>query len=60
MRALFHDMKHKEMEVYVNAMIAKYKAEDDHLTDLQKIFEWLWKYDPKFNSNKCVFGATSG
>lgn len=58
--ALFHDMIHKMMEAYIGDIIAKSKAEEDHLTDLQKIFERLRKYDLKLNSNKCLFGATSG
>ena len=29
MTVLFHDMKHKEMEVYVDDMIAKSWAEED-------------------------------
>lgn len=43
MTALFHDMVYKKMEVYVDNMIAKSKAEEEHLTDLRKIFERLRK-----------------
>lgn len=39
-------------------MIAKSKAEEYHLTGLQKIFKRLRKYDLNLNPNKCVFGAT--
>lgn len=60
MTVLFHDVMHKEMEVYVDDMIAKTKAEEDHLTDLRKIFERMRRYDLKLNSNKCVFGPPSG
>lgn len=59
MTALFHDMMHNKMEVYVDNKIAKSKAEEDHLANLQKIFEWLWKYNLKLNPNKCVFDGTS-
>ena len=41
MVALFHDMMHKEIEVYVDDMIAKSMKEDEHVTDLQKLFERL-------------------
>lgn len=34
--ALSHDLTHKKMEVYVDDMIAKSKAEEDHLKDLQR------------------------
>lgn len=60
MTALFHDMIHKEMEVYVDDMIAKSKEEEDHLVNLRKVFDRLRKYSLRLNSNKCVFGATSG
>jgi len=32
MVALFHDMMHKEIEVYVDDMIAKLKNEEEHLS----------------------------
>lgn len=38
MIALFHDMMLKEIEVYVDDMIAKSKMEEAHLANLQKIF----------------------
>ena len=34
MVALFHDMMHKEIEVYVDDMIAKSKTEEEHLVNL--------------------------
>ena len=34
MVALFHDMMHKEIEVYVDDMIAKSKTEEEHLLNL--------------------------
>lgn len=52
MTALFHDIIHMEMEVYVNDTIAESKAEEDHLADLRKIFEQLQKYDLKLNPNR--------
>lgn len=38
MVALFHDMMHKEMEVYVDDMTAKSRTEEEHLVNLQKLF----------------------
>lgn len=38
MTTLFHDMMHKEIEVYVNDMIAKSKTEEDHVEYLLKLF----------------------
>ena len=37
MVTLFHDMMHKEIEVYVDDMIAKSKREDDHVKVLRKV-----------------------
>lgn len=41
---LFHDMMHKEIEVYVDDMIAKSKNEEDHVQVLRKLFDRLRKY----------------
>ena len=60
MVALFHDMMHKEIEVYVDDMIAKSKPGYDHIQILRKLFERLRKYRLKLNPAKCIFGARSG
>ena len=39
MVTLFHDMMHKEIEVYVDDMIEKSQGEDDHVLNLKKLFE---------------------
>ena len=41
MVALFHDMMHKEIEVYVDDMISKSNTEEEHLINLWKLFERL-------------------
>ena len=56
---LFHDMMHKEIEVYVDDMIAKSASEEDHLVNLKKLFERLRKYKLKLNPSKCNFGVRS-
>ena len=43
MVTLFHDMMHKEIEVYVDDMIVKFQGEDDHVVNLKKLFERLRK-----------------
>ena len=40
------------MEVYVDDMIVKSKAEEDYSSDLQKTFEILRAFNMKFNPNK--------
>ena len=44
MVTLFHDMMHKEIEVYVDDMIAKSQGEESHSANLRKLFERLRKY----------------
>ena len=60
MVTLFHDMMHKEIENYIDDMIAKSRIARDHLIDLRKLFECLIKYRLRLNPNKCVFKASSG
>ena len=60
MVALFHDMMHKEIKVYVDDMIAKSKIEEEHLVNLQKLFERLCKYRLRLNPAKCTFGVNLG
>ena len=56
----FHDMMHKEIEVYVDDMIAKSCTARDHLVDLRKLFKCLIKYKLRLNTNKCIFEASLG
>ena len=44
MVALFDDMIHHEIEVYVNDMIARSQIEEEHLDHLHKLFQRLKKY----------------
>ena len=40
--------------------IARSQTEEEHLVDLQKLFDRLKKYKLRLNSNKCTFGIRSG
>jgi len=60
MVALFHDMMHKEIEVYVDDMIAKSRTEEEHLVNLRKLFKRLRKYRLRLNPAKCTFGVKLG
>ena len=60
MVALFHDMIHHEIEVYVYDMIARSQTEEEHLGHLQKLFERLKKYKLRLNPSKFTFGVRSG
>ena len=57
--ALFHDIMHKEIEVYVDDMITKSRMEEEHLVNLQKLFRQLHKYRLRLNPAKCKFGVKS-
>ncbi|PKI38490.1 hypothetical protein CRG98_041119 [Punica granatum] len=41
MVTLFHDMMHKEVEIYVDYMIAMSKEGEDHLVNLKRLFDRL-------------------
>ncbi|XP_054811516.1 uncharacterized protein LOC129312805 [Prosopis cineraria] len=60
MVALFHDMMHKEIEVYVDDMVAKSAENKSHVGVLRKLFGRLREYRLRLNPNKCIFGALSG
>ncbi|KAA3469408.1 RNA-directed DNA polymerase (Reverse transcriptase), Ribonuclease H-like protein [Gossypium australe] len=60
MVTLFHDMIHKEIEVYVDDMIAKSRTEKEHIQVLKKLFLRLRKFQLKLNPTKCTFRARSG
>lgn len=60
MTALFHDMMHNEIEVYVDDMIAKSRDASNHLECLRKILDRARKYNLRLNPQKCFFGVTKG
>ena len=60
MVALFHDMMHREIVVYVDDMIAKSKTEEEHLVNMRKLFERLRKFRLRLNPAKWTFGVKSG
>ncbi|XP_070011256.1 uncharacterized protein [Nicotiana sylvestris] len=60
MTTIFHDMIHKEIEVYVDDVIIKSKKAIDHREDMRKFFNRLRMYNLKLNPAKCAFGAPAG
>ncbi|GAU49442.1 hypothetical protein TSUD_407340 [Trifolium subterraneum] len=60
MTTLFHDMMHKEIEVYVDNMIVKSGTEEEHVEYLLKMFQRMRKYRLRLNPKKCTFGVRSG
>ena len=59
MTTIFHDLMHKEIEVYVDDMISKSQTEEGHIKELLKLFQRLRKYHLHLNPNKCTFGVFS-
>ena len=58
--ALFHNIMHKEVEVYMDDMMVKSKIREGHFEALDKFLARLEKYNLRLNPKKCVFGMTSG
>ncbi|KAL0396320.1 UNVERIFIED_CONTAM: hypothetical protein Scaly_0080400, partial [Sesamum calycinum] len=56
---IFDDMLHKKVECYVDDLVVKTKKREEHLADLQIVFNRLKKYNLKMNHLKCAFGVTS-
>jgi len=59
MVTLLHDMMHKEIEVYMDDMVAKSKEEESRVQILKKLLERLRKYKLRLNPAKCSFGMKS-
>ncbi|KAL6321930.1 hypothetical protein AAG906_035834 [Vitis piasezkii] len=57
---LFHDMMHRDIEVYVDDMIVKSQGRADHLEALERFFDRIRKFRLRLNPKKCTFGVTSG
>ncbi|KAL6335850.1 hypothetical protein AAG906_040573 [Vitis piasezkii] len=56
----FHDMMHRDVEVYVDDMIVKSRDRADHLAALQRFFKMIRQFSLRLNPKKCTFGVTSG
>ena len=48
------------MEAYIDDMVVKSKATEDHLSDLAKTFQTLQEHQLKLNASKCTFRVRSG
>ena len=60
MTRMFEPMLGKNVEVYIDDMVIKSKAEAEHVSDLGSIFEVLWEHKLRLNASKCSFGISSG
>nr|CAN69172.1 hypothetical protein VITISV_015595 [Vitis vinifera] len=57
---LFHDMMHRDIEVYVDDMIVKSWDKADHLAALERFFKRIRQFRLRLNPKKCTFGVTFG
>ena len=57
---LFHNMMHKEVEVYVDDMMVKSETREGNFEALDKFLARIKRYNLRLNPKKCVFGVTSG
>ena len=60
MTRMFESQLGKNIEIYIDDMVAKSKVVSEHLGDLGIIFEILRKYKLRLNASKCSFGVGSG
>ena len=57
---IFHEMMHRDVEVYVDDMIVKSQDRVDHLAALERFFEMIRQFRLRLNPKKCTFEVTSG
>ena len=57
---LFHDMMHKEVEVYVDDMMVKSEIREGHFEASNKFLARIERYNLRLNPKKCIFGVTLG
>ena len=56
---MFRPQIERNVEVYVDDMLVKSPDEEEHLDDLQEIFDTLRRFSMKLNPSKCVFRVSS-
>ncbi|XP_026396381.1 uncharacterized protein LOC113291015 [Papaver somniferum] len=60
MTYIFHDLLNQIVEVYVDDIVVKTQATEDHVSHLKTAFESCRKFKLKMNPLKCSFGMESG
>ncbi|XP_020973549.1 uncharacterized protein LOC107646977 isoform X3 [Arachis ipaensis] len=60
MDKVFHHQIGRNMEIYVDDMVAKTRKEESHCEDLGEIFEQIRAYNMRLNPEKCAFGVKGG
>ncbi|XP_016192778.1 uncharacterized protein LOC107633688 [Arachis ipaensis] len=57
MNRIFEHQIGRNIEVYVDDMVAKTKIGQSHIQDLEEIFAQIRKYNMRLNPEKCAFGV---
>ena len=60
MTRMFEPQLRKNIEIYIDDMVVKNKAESKHVNDIGNIFAILRKHKLQLNASKCSFGVGSG
>ena len=60
MVAIFHDLIHVDMVVYVDDILVKSKTRESHPQILERVLQRSREANLKMNPAKCVFGVSSG
>ena len=57
---MFKKQLGRNMEAYIDDMVVKSKAVEDHLSNLAETVQILREHRLKLNASKCTFGVSSG
>ena len=60
MTRMFEPQLGKTIEIYIDDIVIKSKAESEHVSDLGNIFDILRKHKLRLNASKCSFGVGPG
>ncbi|XP_014524143.1 uncharacterized protein LOC106780373 [Vigna radiata var. radiata] len=60
MDKVFHNQIGRWMEVYVDDMVIRSHTHQQHLKDLEEVFQQLRHYNMRLNPSKCTFGVSVG
>ena len=60
MTRMFKPLLRRSIEIYIDDMVVKSKAESEHVNDLGRIFEILRRHKLRLNASKCSFGVGLG
>ena len=60
MNFMFHDLNNRLVKIYIDDVMVKLKAVEDHVRDLRAVLERARKYGLKMNPHKCAFGVSAG